>query len=131
MFNTHITKAGNSYNETKVKEYRAPTDESVKLLAEMEEKALNRIISMTRLENNTFNATWWVRYSDCFCDQKEAICRYMLNGKEHEFKIKLREMMYRNTQEVGQMIMDQIKHEIAYHLAIELWQQQGKTIFER
>lgn len=48
-------------SETTVTERRAPTDESVRLLREMEAQALKNVISVCELHNNTINATWVVR----------------------------------------------------------------------
>ena len=45
------------YNETTITEKRAPTDESVKLLKEMEEKAERKFIDRIDIETNILNYT--------------------------------------------------------------------------
>ncbi len=42
-----------------VTEKRAPTDDSVKLLREMEEKAEKKLIEACELKNNLFTCTWF------------------------------------------------------------------------
>lgn len=68
-----------------IHEHRAPTDESVKLLMEMEQKALEKLLSITRLENNTLNAVWSTFQT--FEDARfHIVCRYQLNGSANEIK---------------------------------------------
>lgn len=43
---------GTSYNHTEVHEHRAPTDASVKLLSEMEEKAIQRVVASAVINDN-------------------------------------------------------------------------------
>ena len=66
-------------------EHRAPTDESVRLLKEMEEKAAQKLIATVRLQDNTFNATCHVFHHPCEM-RVEFIVRFSLNGREYEIK---------------------------------------------
>lgn len=71
--------ARTEYVTREVHEHRAPTDESVRLLGEMEEAARQRIVDSIKLAGNVFNATMQVERFDY-----EGILRvrvvYKLNG---------------------------------------------------
>lgn len=56
MFNTYLSPQKTEYITKEVHEYRAPTDESVKLLREMEQKAKNEVVKSIQLESNYLNA---------------------------------------------------------------------------
>ena len=58
MFDTYVQRHTTEYVDRNitVKEYKAPTDESVKLLNEMTEKALNNIVKTFSTSNNTLQA---------------------------------------------------------------------------
>jgi len=89
MFNT--TKIYNTTNHPKkleVTEYRAPTDESVKILKELEEEAMNKIIAMGKVEDNVFNAKWYI-YGDHCSWEDWCQCVFTLNGEEYDFKFLL------------------------------------------
>lgn len=68
-----------------ITENRAPTDESVKLLREMEQKAEERIVETVRVQNTVFDCvvhSWWEAHSDKQCFR--AV--FKLNGKNMEAK---------------------------------------------
>ncbi len=60
--------------------HRAPTDESVKLLKEMEEKAEAKVIESVRLEGNGFECVIHT-HRDCMSDQTVYRVVFALNGK--------------------------------------------------
>jgi histidinol-phosphate/aromatic aminotransferase/cobyric acid decarboxylase-like protein len=57
MFDSYTLRAGDQHHHhrTEVHEHRAPTDASVKLLREMEQAALDKILSTFRLEGAPVN----------------------------------------------------------------------------
>lgn len=65
MFDTYLTpqKTETYYVTKEVHEHRAPTDESVKLLREMEQKAKDQVIKSIQLEANHLNANVYI-YAD-------------------------------------------------------------------
>jgi len=71
-----------------VHEHRAPTDESIRIYKEMEDKAFDHLLSITKLDNNEFKATWHVFYEGITAHRK-AVVRFMLNGKEHTTTISI------------------------------------------
>lgn len=88
MFDTHIYENKTQYvdRNVTVKEYRAPTDESVKLLNEMTDKALNNIVQSFSTTNNCLQMTGAV-YVDEFRQQKSFLLKFTLNGKDHKFHV--------------------------------------------
>jgi len=120
MFDTHIHRKGDSFHKTEITENRAPTDESVRLLKEMEKAALDRLLSITRLQNNTLEATWHV-FQDPARDEMEALCRFLLNGREHRIKVTLDRSMRYNPKEAAKKIHEAVTREIAAILTVELF----------
>lgn len=56
MFDTYLSPQKTEYITKEVHEYRAPTDESVKLLREMEQKAKNEVVKSIQLGSNYLKA---------------------------------------------------------------------------
>ena len=89
MFNT--TRVYNTTNHPRtleVKEHRAPTDESARLLKELEQEAMNKIVAMGKVEDNVFNAKWYIT-SDYMAWEDRCRCIFTMNGKEHDFEFRL------------------------------------------
>lgn len=68
------------YVTREVHEHRAPTDESVKLLREMEQAADAKRIASMKLENNAFSGMVELRFH-AVDDRTEAVAVFDLNGK--------------------------------------------------
>lgn len=64
-------------------EYRAPTDESVRLLMDMEEAARRKLMAVLRLDNNLFKATVHIFRAPLEGKNKITI-RYQLNGQDFD-----------------------------------------------
>lgn len=92
MFDTYITKrvTEDHYHRHDIHEHRAPTDESVKLLNEMMEKAKSNLISTFSTSNNTLQATWAV-YEDMTTNSVHYLLKCVINGKEHLVNIDVKE----------------------------------------
>lgn len=69
-----------------VTEKRAPTDESVRLLRELEKEALNKIIHNIDLSNNQFSARLLV-FEDLLNRSTKGKVLFSLNGKKHELNV--------------------------------------------
>ncbi len=69
-----------------VTEKLAPTDESVRLLREMEKEALNKIIHNIDLSNNQFSARLLV-FEDPLNFNSKGKVLFSLNGKKHELNV--------------------------------------------
>ena len=78
MFDSYVIRREPNYPQI-VHEHRAPTDESVRLLKEFEEKADKKIVESIRLTNNRFEAQ--VHRHDDFASAKTYYkIIYQLNG---------------------------------------------------
>lgn len=90
MFDTYVQRHTTEYVDRNitVKEYKAPTDESVKLLNEMTEKALNNIVKTFSTSNNTLQAKVAV-YQDHRMQVNEFMCKFTLNGKDHMLRVEI------------------------------------------
>lgn len=78
---THIR-----YPDT-IKEIKAPTDDSVKLLNEFQEKALDNLISKVDVKNNLVEGTVFAfdmaRSSTSLACEVKIICKFKINGQEY------------------------------------------------
>lgn len=75
-----IGRSPSSINVT-VEEKRAPTDESVRLLREMEEKIQKSLVQSIRVENTEFNCVVHV-FEDLMSSQFRLMAVFKLNGKQ-------------------------------------------------
>lgn len=79
---THITQAPAYAQHVTVTEHRAPTDESVKILRDAEDRAQKAIVKSTRVENCPIDAVLHQSY-DARNDSKIFACVFSINGKKH------------------------------------------------
>jgi hypothetical protein len=83
MFDRYIVRPGPSYSEHTHREYRAPTDQSVALLKEMQREAKAEVLKSVRLEDNDFQGVVHTMF-DYMGDQRIFKCLFKLNGTQHE-----------------------------------------------
>lgn len=86
MFNKSIIVNGPRFPSeisvnANITEKRAPTDESVRLLREMEASAEKSVIARGSLENNVLNGEWTI-ISKPWEDRHECVLRMEINGRE-------------------------------------------------
>lgn len=101
MFDNYIVKQSPAYPQT-IHEHRAPTDESVRLLKEMEEKAKNSFIKKIHVTDNTFTGIIYIAKDYYRPNTILACVKFSINGKEyvvnHEYdgsyRLSKEEMMY-------------------------------------
>lgn len=79
---THITQAPAYPQYVTVNEHRAPTDESVKILRDAEDRAQKSIVQSTRVENCPIDVVLHKMDDHLNCTQKFA-CIFKLNGVKH------------------------------------------------
>lgn len=91
-------------------EHRAPTDESVKLLKEMEEKARDKIEEVIRVEGNGFNGVIYLHHEMMDLSIR-ARAVFDLNGKKMEVEHSLSELKTREELITG--LRDKIATKIA------------------
>lgn len=125
MFDTYVNRHTTEYVDRNitVKEYRAPTDESVKLLNEMTDKALKNIVNTFSTTNNTLQLTAAV-YEDYRYEKREFLCKFVLNGKSHALQVGIPTWEF-NTPEA---MIEELYKRICNELAVELMQPLLKEI---
>lgn len=109
-------------------ERRAPTDESVRLLREMENQSLDQILSRVHIRNNTLEVEWVV-FADRRTMGQNAVCRLKLNGIEHRIEVPIedRSMKY-HPERTAQKILEAVQAEIAKIITVELFNQQHDNL---
>lgn len=75
-------------SKTTVEERRAPTDESVRLLREMEAAAERKLLAIVRLAQNELTATAHI-FDDKLASEKRIVIRFGLNGEQYETTVTL------------------------------------------
>jgi len=87
MFDKYYS-SDDSYHSVDVQIQRAPTDQSVKLLAEFEQKARDKVIGAFDVRFNDLQTKWWIeRTHNVFEDKATLRVLVDLNGKRHEFAL--------------------------------------------
>jgi len=81
----HETRTAAPYPQT-IHEHRAPTDESVKVLREMEEAARESVMAVYEFKNNDLSGIVILRKWDPAVFGKVAYIRFALNGKKYEME---------------------------------------------
>lgn len=89
MFNTtHIHQSHDRlvpYEKTvTITEKKAPTDQSIELLNEFQEKAKQNIIDTIIIDNNVMKAVAVFLTGDIISDKYRYFLKYVLNGKEYK-----------------------------------------------
>jgi len=88
VIHKHTTEAVPYAKEVTINEHRAPTDDSIKILREMEAKAEQRAIKKIRIDNNELSGALLVSHSfDDFTHWLKY--RFKINGKEFEGKFEV------------------------------------------
>jgi len=131
MFNkTYITE--NKYggpSKIDVTEKRAPTDDSVRLLNEMQEKAFNNIVECVQLSNNELNDVMYWLYPDYNSFSEKARIRYTLNGKIKDFTFTL-PCKFSDKANIHKTIIEKIYMEISKDMFSGFMEKNLKQIIE-
>lgn len=89
MFDTYVSQSTRTeyvpYEKT-VTVNRAPTDKSVELLNEFQEKAQNNLIQTVNIDSNVINGIAMFFNHDILMDKLCYLVRYTLNGEEFTHK---------------------------------------------
>ena len=91
MFNrtNYVTvKDGPTYVTKTTTEYRAPTDESVRLLKEMEEKAREKIIDTFTVNDTHFECKFF-QEMDVTTQEMKYVVIYSMNGKKRTVNVRV------------------------------------------
>lgn len=112
-----------------INEHRAPTDESVELLKEMEEAARNKFSQSIRLNINKFECVVHTGY-DAANAAQIFLVQYSLNGCRREVEYAYTDPS-KNFREVIQDLVDKVTKDIAVSIlkpAVDMLQFQLKKI---
>lgn len=82
MFDTIKIGGGDSYHRHEITEKKAPTDESVRLLREMEAAAEKNVLCRGKLESNILQDIKWIIAHQPHEDKILGRVRFSLNGQE-------------------------------------------------
>lgn len=99
-----------------VTENRAPTDESVRLLKELEEKALEKVLSFNVLDNE-LKMSWEV-IDEPWTRSQFAECRLKLNDKIHKFRV---EIPVDSQETIMELVMEAVKERLAAVITMDLF----------
>lgn len=103
-------------------EHRAPTDKSVELLNEMQDKARKNIILQAVIDDNIFKGAVVVFYDELFTDSKIFHCRFTLNGVEYTFEEKIKRRDWQDQisgEDLVKLLFERFSKAIAKQLIME------------
>lgn len=106
---THIS--GPEIIRATVHEHRAPTDESVRLLHELEEEAIKKIEQSIRVGDASFECVIH-QMNDHANNQIKIVAMFSLNGKKMAYRCSIPPMDF-TAQKLFEKIVDGISKEIA------------------
>ena len=113
MFNrtNYVTvKDGPTYVTKTTTEYRAPTDESVRLLKEMEEKAREKIIDSFTVNDTLFECKFF-QEMDMTTQEMKYVVIYSMNGKKRTVNVRVeRDVIADNYKKIISAVANDIAH---------------------
>ena len=83
VHNHHHRSTTQVDKSVQVEERRAPTDQSVALLREMEEKAREQVLALVPINNNVLSGVVVHRWRDWAKSGSEIAVRFNLNGRDY------------------------------------------------
>lgn len=115
-----------------VTEKKAPTDESVRLLNEMTDKALKNIINKFSTSNNILQVTG-ATFNNYMKDCIELHCKMTLNGKDILFKVECNSWEAQTMDKSGgeQMLCMKLYEKVCNKLAQEIMQPFFRELSEK
>lgn len=105
-------------HRTEVHEHRAPTDESVKLLKEFEEKAREKLLASVPLKANGFESVMFVERDAMSMDFVLTI-RAKINGQKIEATVRERAMGTESIREALPKLRDELAKQIAVTILVD------------
>jgi hypothetical protein len=85
MFDKYFIREGVRHQsvDVKIKEERAPTDESLRLLKEMEKEVRNEIVESIAIDDNYVNGSITIFDIDPFMRHYRCVVSFKLNGRKY------------------------------------------------
>jgi len=122
MFNNYTFETrGTQFTRVKstTTEHRAPTDDSVRLLNEMQEKARDNIIKTITVSDNAVNGIIIV-FKNLMENSYEVIADFTINGKEYMVKKQTTRAQVELNEEILRYMVEEVGHTIAMELAKDI-----------
>lgn len=107
-----VNRATHHYHTHNVTEKRAPTDESVRLLKEMEDEARKKITETTTVHNTEFTCKLHKHY-DALNDADRYAIIYTLNGRQSRVDIDVETYKMLTPEQTACFIRDKVAVDIA------------------
>lgn len=123
MFDTYVLRPGDAHHTHTYHEHRAPTDQSVALLREMEKAALDKVIQAVRLEGCGIDAVLHHMREPRDGDHRFKII-YKINGERRVVDHREREEVERDDLVIG--LRDALAKDIANVLMGSILRAAGK-----
>jgi hypothetical protein len=135
MFNrTYVDNSYRSPSKIEVTEKKAPTDESIKILKEFEQAAMDKIVAMGKVEDNVINFKWYITYDPYSLDGGDVCkCYFTLNGKEYDFQFVLpcpRYARYGKTSEIVEKIRENMLQKLGEIFIMDLFKSSGQRLMD-
>lgn len=110
-----------------VTEHRAPTDDSIALLNEMTQKALDNIARQLTTGNNYLQITAFV-YDDYRMQDRHWCAKLTLNGKDHVIEVVLPYYQYDSHEKMARALYDRVVDILAREIMEPLWHEMQRSI---
>jgi hypothetical protein len=122
MFDTYNNKRTEYVpyaKSVKVTEHKAPTDESMRLLKEMEEEAISSVVASVKVDDNkvNFNCTL---FSTPINLGYHIVCQVSINGEMHKIDRKVSHVFYKNKREIVDYIHKIVLEEVSKILSTKI-----------
>lgn len=110
MFDQHHYHRHDTTSRTIITENRAPTDESVRILRDMEDRAEKKVLAAVRVENTPVDMVIH-KHHDMRTSDRLYVCIFNVNG--HQMRTDYRERLGATRKDVAIGIRDAVASEIA------------------
>jgi negative regulator of sigma E activity len=128
MFDSYYNHRHYTTSHATVTEKRAPTDESVRLLKEMEDAARKKITESTTVHNTEFVCKLQ-KYYDLPMDQDKYAVIYTLNGKQSRLDISVDCYKELSPEQTACLIRDKVAVDIANKMLMTAFADEKKWDF--
>ena len=128
MFDRRTYQIGGGHTTATITEKRAPTDESVRLLKEMEDEARKKITETTVVKNTEFTCKLHKYHDPANCADNYAII-YTLNGKQGKVDVNVEIYDMLSPEQTACLIRDKVAVDIANKMLTTAFMDEKKWDF--
>lgn len=108
--------------ETTIVEKRAPTDESLKLLKEFQDKALEGLLQSVLIQDNVVNGVAVEMQFNGFIPEHVAIARFKINGTPITIKTPTDRTKFTDKRDLVKYFVEELAGKIAEEITVKLWE---------